>query len=273
MGLKRKVSKAFKDKAGVPRANLVHFQATQLKFGFIEIEEKQKRFQDMTAKGTLEDYLRKSPVLVVLGPPGIKDTRPYPSIVEVAGQIETWSQERNKDTEAVDKLSAEKTGETKYAGNTATIFVIDRHHQSLALLLNGAKTAPIEVVHDFSDLTVEEFWQKMKDKNLLYPNPDHGEPDSFNDIYRSLAWYVRKAGGFEKVAVPYAEFHWADYFRERMDLKFVTESFEAAIKEALVLAKSADARELPGYIVPQQRSDFKACRKTAERIQSSLKPD
>ena len=264
MSTKKNVSKAFKSQAGVNRAHLAHFQATQLKFGFIEIEEKQKRFREMAPKD-LEEYLRKSPVLVVLGPAGIKDTRPYPSIVEVAGQIETWSQKRNKDTKVVDKTSAEKTGETKHADDTATIFVIDRHHQSLALLLNGAKTAPIKVVHDFSGLTEEQFWQTMKDKHLLYPNPDHGEPGSFNDIYRSLAWYVRKAGGFDKVDVPYAEFRWADHFRGRMDAAFVADNFEAAIQEALDLARSPDAQDLPGYIVPKDQKAFAAMKATPKK--------
>ena len=270
MNSKKNVSKAFKGHAGVNRAQLVHFQATQLKFGFIEIEEKQKRFKAMAPK-SLEEYLRKSPVLVVLGPPGIKDTRPYPSIVEVAGKIEAWSKNRNKDVETANDVSAEKTGETKLADDAAaTIFVIDRHHQSLALLLNGFKTAPIQVVHDFSDLTTEQFWQTMKDKHLLYPNADNGEPASFDDIYRSLAWYVRKAGGFDKVAVPYAEFHWADYFRERMDKEFVTGNFEAAIKEAMTLAQSADASELPGYIVTKQQSSFKTSNKKSYKNPKGL---
>jgi hypothetical protein len=68
-----------------------------------------------------------------------------------------------------------------------------------------------------------------------------------DDPFRSLAGAVRRAGGFAKDTTPYAEFLWADFFRRRIKSKEVQKRFAPAVQRALVLAKSEDARYLPGW--------------------------
>src|SRR5438874_990887 len=68
-----------------------------------------------------------------------------------------------------------------------------------------------------------------------------------DDPYRSLAGYVRDAGGYEKSPTAYAEFQWADFFR-RVRIGSGRDGFEAAVRQALELAHSAAASTLPGFL-------------------------
>lgn len=70
-----------------------------------------------------------------------------------------------------------------------------------------------------------------------------------DDPYRSLAWMVRKEGGFENSTESFAEFRWADCFREKRLLdSHGRKGFHAAIHKGLRLAGSRRAAALPGYI-------------------------
>ena len=71
-----------------------------------------------------------------------------------------------------------------------------------------------------------------------------------DDPYRSLAGKVRINGGFSKVSTPFAEFKWADFFRDRIAITEIDGSFENAVGDGLKLAKTCDARSLPGYQGP-----------------------
>ncbi len=64
-----------------------------------------------------------------------------------------------------------------------------------------------------------------------------------DDPYRSLAWAVNSEGGYEDSDVPYADFYWADFFRERIDIR----DFKKATAEGVKLAHSPEAKGLPGY--------------------------
>ncbi len=68
-----------------------------------------------------------------------------------------------------------------------------------------------------------------------------------DDPYRSLAGYVRNAGGYEKTPTAFAEFLWADFFRPRVRIGPTRADFEVAVKKALTLAGSKEASKLPGY--------------------------
>jgi hypothetical protein len=54
-------------------------------------------------------------------------------------------------------------------------------------------------------------------------------PDSLDklvdDVYRSLAGYVRDADGFDKTAAAYTEFIWADFFRRNIAVETVKSDF------------------------------------------------
>ena len=142
-------------------------------------------------------------------------------------------------------------------------FVIDHHHLALALIKEGFETAPMDVDHDFSSLTLQSFWKKMQSLDLVHPYDAGGNkttianiPKSLemlkDDPYRSLAGFVREAGGFAKVQTPYAEFMWADFYRSRIKSKLVNKHFDKALKQAVALADHNDAAKLPGFILKKQ---------------------
>jgi hypothetical protein len=140
-------------------------------------------------------------------------------------------------------------------------YVIDHHHLALSLHLEGIKKVLVTVVSDLSELASEDFWHVLDHFNWVYPYDEKGRRRDFTDIprsiemlkddpYRSLAGELRRAGGFAKDTSPFSEFLWADYFRRRVKRKLIQSDFGAALKNALKLAKGADARYLPGWCGP-----------------------
>jgi len=97
------------------------------------------------------------------------------------------------------------------------------------------------------------------DKNLwVHPLDEYGVrhyystiPDQLgkliDDIYRSLAGYVRDAGGYEKTPTAFAEFVWADFFRRSIAIEDLKADFQAAVRTALPLAQSRLAKGMPGF--------------------------
>jgi hypothetical protein len=78
-----------------------------------------------------------------------------------------------------------------------------------------------------------------------------GSPTYPNRLpFRSLAGELRKAGGFSKDTTPFSEFLWADFLRRRIKRAAVKRDFDKALGEAMTLAKSPDARFLPGWCGP-----------------------
>jgi hypothetical protein len=71
-----------------------------------------------------------------------------------------------------------------------------------------------------------------------------------DDPYRSLAGYVRNAGGYVKTDAVFAEFLWADFFRHRVRIGPGRAGFEAAVQRAMALAHDPAAGELPGFLRP-----------------------
>jgi hypothetical protein len=73
-----------------------------------------------------------------------------------------------------------------------------------------------------------------------------------DDPYRSLAWFVRQKGGFCKSAREFAEFAWADWFRSKSPLEIQNlpsdpNDKNATVDEAVEMAHSSEAENLPGY--------------------------
>jgi hypothetical protein len=69
-----------------------------------------------------------------------------------------------------------------------------------------------------------------------------------NDPYRSLAGLVRVAGGYAKDLTPFSEFLWADFFRPRISARLIADQQSRATRMGVKLARSSDARYLPGWI-------------------------
>lgn len=182
---------------------------TQFAVGGRAVESKKNEIILKLSKGKLDKYLRANPVPVVLGP-----------------------------------------GDRTY--------MVDHHHLCSALIKASQKEVEIETKEDWSNLSENTFWAKMQAANYVYLFDEKGKlrrledlPSRLDDLkedpYRSLAYFVRKQGGFKKSSAPFAEFQWAQFFRSRVNLGKGTKGFESAVQEALKLAHSKAAKDLPGY--------------------------
>jgi hypothetical protein len=142
-------------------------------------------------------------------------------------------------------------------GADNTLYITDHHHLARALWELGIEHAFV-VVEEQLGLSGAAFWQTLVQSQLAHPIDEHGARQSCveipkhvqklrDDVYRSLAGYVRAAGGFEKTPTPFAEFAWADWFRSRIVVGNGHEDFKKAVAAALQLARSPAARALPGF--------------------------
>jgi hypothetical protein len=71
-----------------------------------------------------------------------------------------------------------------------------------------------------------------------------------DDPYRSVAGQLRRAGGYAKDTTPFSEFLWADFLRRRISEKTIKRDFGKAMVQALEFAKTQDAIYLPGWCGP-----------------------
>ncbi|MBC7386259.1 MAG: hypothetical protein H7301_08890 [Cryobacterium sp.] len=147
--------------------------------------------------------------------------------------------------------------------------VIDHHHFLFACNQLGIEEANVEIVEDLSrsNLSYNRFWKKMQKENYAHLEDQFGEgprspiylPNDVrgmaDDPYRSLAWLVRRHGGFEKSALPFSEFKWANFFRSKRLLNAHGRTgMKTAVKLGVRLAHSRAAVGLPGYITKDQRA-------------------
>ncbi|MBV8804266.1 MAG: hypothetical protein JO042_04450 [Sinobacteraceae bacterium] len=138
------------------------------------------------------------------------------------------------------------------------LYITDHHHLGRAASDAGIETGFFCVEEDFCKLAAPEFWKKMRDLKLAHPIDETGRQQSCGDIphhldklrddvYRSLAGYVRNAGGYDKTPTAFAEFVWADFFRPRIVVGPTRADFDVAVTQALKLAATPEAAKLPGY--------------------------
>jgi len=140
-------------------------------------------------------------------------------------------------------------------------YIIDHHHLSLALQRAGVSRVLVTVVADLSELEPDQFWVVLDHRAWAHPYDARGRRRDFHaipksvsglrdDVFRSLAGALRRAGGFAKDTTPFSEFLWADFLRRRISRKRAEHAFSRMMKEAMTLAKSRDARYLPGWSGP-----------------------
>lgn len=144
-------------------------------------------------------------------------------------------------------------------GAHSRVYIVDHHHLVRSCWEAGLEDVPVEKKADLSHLPLKELWDIMHGSHWIYPFDQLGNgphdpihlPENVrglaDDPFRSLAWIVREKGGFEKSEVPFAEFHWAGFFRKSLRLHPVADHPEETLKEAMELAKSPLAKHLPGY--------------------------
>ena len=140
-------------------------------------------------------------------------------------------------------------------------FVVDHHHLSLALHLEGVESVLVTVMADLRTLADDEFWVFLDNRNWVHPYDAAGRRCNFekiprriaglkDDPFRSLAGELRRIGGFAKDTTPFSEFLWADFLRRRIDRATAKNQFAKALKQAMKLAKSQEAHYLPGWCGP-----------------------
>ena len=194
--------------AKVRESALHQMLPTQLTVGMIEVREKARHLHGLKPK-ELQDFLAAHPMPAVVGP-----------------------------------------GSRNY--------ITDHHHLARAALDEGIGSAFFSVEADLSKLAVQEFWQEMDRNRWVHPLDENGVRHHYttipqdlkklvDDVYRSLAAFVRDAGGYDKTTWPFAEFIWADFFRRMVPIEDVKANFNAAVETALPLAHSDLASRLPGF--------------------------
>jgi hypothetical protein len=194
------------------KVKTLDLKPTQFAVGMLEIDEKIALVKKFSKK-ELKEYIRSTPVPVVISPQG-------------------------------------------------DLFIVDHHHFLCVCYHIGVEKVRVTVIKDFSksNMTYVQFWKWMFKTRSAYPFCQFGEgprkalylPRDIrglaDDPYRSIAWYVRKAGGFDNSDRNFAEFTWANFFRERGLLdKNGLQNMQQALVAAVKLAQSPAAKKLPGY--------------------------
>jgi hypothetical protein len=138
-------------------------------------------------------------------------------------------------------------------------YIVDHHHLGIALIEEGLKEVWITKLDDLSWLEPAIFWRTMEFRSWTHPYDHRGRRRDYaempqkltklqNDPYRSLAGLVRLAGGYAKDQVPFSEFLWADFFRPRIGARLIADQQSRATRMGVRLARSREARYLPGWI-------------------------
>jgi len=174
---------------------------------------------------------------------------------EVAFKRDRW---RKKSREAAERY-LNTHAIAVILGPESRYFILDRHHLSRALHEEGVAEAPISVVGDLSSLAPDAFWSTLESRNWSHPFDDQGQrrdyrdmPKSISDLiddpFRSLAGPLKRGGGYSKDKSPFSEFRWADFLRDRIERETIENDFDCALALAMSLARSCEAKGLPGWL-------------------------
>jgi hypothetical protein len=194
--------------AKIQEASLKDLHPTQLTIGMIVVQDKKKHLEGMS-QGDRQSFMKAHAMPAVIGPQG-------------------------------------------------RLYITDHHHLGRAALDAGLTSAFFEVDADLSKCSVEAFWKEMHESQWVHPLDANGVrhlystiPDTLgklvDDVYRSLAGYVRDAKGYDKTPTAFAEFIWADFFRRNIAVETVHADFHTAVQAGISLAQSRWAKNIPGY--------------------------
>lgn len=173
------------------------------------------------------------------------------------------------------------------------MYLTDHHHMGLALVrmsnewdesdkpavMNPYRNCSFQIVKDYSErneLSMKQFFAKLEAHHLCHPFDGKGHrvdkiprylSDLVDDPCRSLAGLARKAGAYEKVMVPFTEFLWAEYFRDKVEAKSICkEHLAGAIHQAIVLANLPAAASLPGFHGSRPLAELPTLAQVTERL-------
>jgi hypothetical protein len=145
-------------------------------------------------------------------------------------------------------------------GPSGALHVVDHHHWARAWFDMGFPEAPLRMREDFSGLTDEQFVGTMSERGWLHAFDEHGRefnvsdlPRSIesipDDVFQSVAAFIRIAGVFKNPGEFNAKFAWADFFRQRVATRPSTvDGFALMLAEAFAASRLPEAKALPGYI-------------------------
>ena len=198
---------------------------------------------------------------LAIHPIPIKDLRPTQMTVgyhEVARKRRGWDERSDKAAALASHMAP------VVLGPGGERYLTDHHHLARALFDEGQKEIFVTVIGDLRKADKDNFWNLMDYHGWTHPFDEKGRRCPYKELpktvdglkddpYRSLAGVLRRMGGFAKDSTPYSEFVWADYFRSRIEAKALKRDFDAAVEDALALAKAADADYLPGWCGPQDK--------------------
>ena len=143
-------------------------------------------------------------------------------------------------------------------GPKSRTYIVDHHHFTRALQEEKAPSVAVYILADLSNLAKDEFWAFLDNNDWCHAYDADGERRALSDIpktlagladdpFRSLVSELIRAAGCAKSSAPFFEFLWADFLRRRIKRHLVEEDFGTALVRALELAKSSDAKSLPGW--------------------------
>ncbi|MDR5755014.1 MULTISPECIES: ParB/Srx family N-terminal domain-containing protein [unclassified Caballeronia] len=145
-------------------------------------------------------------------------------------------------------------------GPSGTLHVVDHHHWARAWFDLGLPKAVVRPVANFSDLTEDVFIERMAERGWLHAFDKDGReisvqdlPHSIaelpDDIFQSLAAFLRMAGIYDNPGEFNAKFAWADFLRQHVDRRPSTvEGFARMFADAVSASRLPEAVELPGFI-------------------------
>ncbi len=192
----------------------------------------------------------------------IKDLRPTQMTVgqrEVDAKRESWRHHRESNKAG---LWLGQHMVPVVQGPDDSWWIVDHHHLARALHDEGVEEVLVSVVAKLDHLPKRRFFSVMDYRNWLHCYDRHGQSQSHKDLprhiakleddpYRSLAGAVRRAGGYAKTPTPYAEFLWADFFRDQIKPHVLDEKWDKALAKAILLARGSAAAYLPGFAGPE----------------------
>ncbi|WP_213959156.1 ParB-like protein [Variovorax sp. dw_954] len=178
---------------------------------------------------------------------------------EVVAKRAQWAQLKRKERDRT--LAAHWFPAVK--GPNGRFYIVDHHHLGVALHEERVESVWVMPLDDLSEVAGENFWRLMEFHRWAHPYDETGKRRGYdaipskiaklrNDPYRSLAGFVRNAGGYAKDAAPFAEFLWADFFRPQIPVKTLERGSDGtllpeAVQQAVALARGPAARCLPGW--------------------------
>jgi hypothetical protein len=185
---------------------------------------------------------------------GLRPTQMTVGFREVEVKRRQW---READQEARTKLLRSHVVPA-VIGPKGRHYIVDHHHFTKALLDEKADLVAVYVVADLENLSKGEFWAFLDNSDWCHAYDADGERRALSDIpktlsdlvddpFRSLVGELIRAGGCAKSGAPFFEFLWADFLRRRIKRPLVEKDFGEALAKAVDLAKSADAKSLPGW--------------------------